>query len=220
MAKVKKAAAYCMTRNLYKEAIPSIKSLIVNGKPDVIYLLIEDDEFPYQHDKIKIINVKDQEFFPPHGANYNGLFTYMAMMRAVLCKYLKETKVLSLDPDTIIDGDISELWNLDIKDYYFAAGREPHHETDYYNAGVVVYNLKKMKEIVDDVITELNGAVYTFEEQDVLNEMCRGHILEFDPKFNCHPWSIPSDEKLIVHYAGEQHWASLPLPEKYEKMEV
>lgn len=220
MAKAKRTAAYCMTRNLYNEAIPSIKSLIVNGKPDTIYLLIEDDEFPFQHDKIKIINVKDQQFFPPTGANANGLFTYMAMMRAVLCKYLKETKVLSLDADTIIDGNIDELWDLDIKDYFFAAGSEPHHAEKYFNAGVVMYNLKKMKTIVDDVIDELNASTVTFMEQDILNDMCKGQILEFDPKFNCHPWSIPSEEKVIIHYAGSQHWAYLPLPEKYEKMEV
>ena len=217
----KKAAAYCMTRNLYKESIPSIKSLLVNGKPDTIYLLIEDDEFPLKHDKIKIINVRDQKFFPESGVNYYGHFTYMAMMRAVLCKYLRETKVLSLDADTIIDGDISELWNLDVKDYYFAAGSEPEKsrgEDKYFNVGVVMYNLKKMKEIVDDAVKELNTHQYTFLEQDVLNDMCKGHILEFDPKFNCHTWSIPSEEKVIVHYAGSQHWAFLPLPEKYEKM--
>lgn len=192
----------------------------MNGKPDTIYLLIEDDEFPFQHDKIKIINVKDQQFFPPTGANANGLFTYMAMMRAVLCKYLKETKVLSLDADTIIDGNIDDLWDLDIKDYFFAAGSEPHHAEKYFNVGVVMYNLRKMKTIVDDVIDELNAIPVTFMEQDILNDMCKGQILEFDPKFNCHPWSIPSEEKVIIHYAGSQHWAHLPLPEKYEKMEV
>ena len=192
----------------------------MNGKPDTIYLLIEDDEFPFQHDKIKIINVKDQQFFPPTGANANGLFTYMAMMRAVLCKYLKENKVLSLDADTIIDGNIDELWDLDIKDYFFAAGSEPRHTEKYFNVGVVMYNLKKMKTIVDDVIGELNTIPVTFMEQDILNDMCKGQILEFDPKFNCHPWSIPSDEKVIIHYAGSRQWAHLPLPEKYKKMEV
>lgn len=216
----KRTAAYCMTRNLYNEAIPSIKSLIVNGKPDTIYLLIEDDEFPFQNDKIKIINVKDQQYFPPTGANTNGLFTYMAMMRAVLCKYLKENKVLSLDADTIIDGNIDELWDLDIKDYFFAAGSEPRHVEKYFNVGVVMYNLKKMKTIVEDVIDNLNSIPMTFMEQDILNDMCKGQILEFNPKFNCHPWSIPSEEKVIIHYAGSRHWAHLPLPEKYEKMEV
>lgn len=220
---MKKTAVYCMTRNLYKEAVPSIKSLIVNGKPDRIYLFIEDDEFPFQHETIKTINVSNQEYFPKDGANYYGYFTYMAMMRAVLCKYLKESKILSLDCDTIIDGDISELWNLKLDGYYFAAGSEPEKscgDDKYFNVGVVLYNLKKMKEIADDVIEELNANQHTFLEQDVLNDMCKGKILELDPKFNCHPWSVPSEEKTIVHYAGYQHWAHLPLPEKYEKMEV
>ena len=223
MAKAKRAAAYCMTRNLYQEAIPSIKSLLVNGKPDVVYLLIEDDEFPFEHEKIKVINVSDQEYFPPGGINANSHFTYMAMMRAVLCKYLKESKVLSLDCDTIVDGNIDELWDLDLKDYYFAGGKEPEkseYENIYVNMGVIVYNLKKMKEIVDDVVEALNTRIYGFLEQDALNEFARGHILEFDPKDNQHPWSVESNEKVIIHYASLQHWAYLPLPEKYAKMEI
>ena len=212
-----------MTRELYKEAIPSIKSLLINGKPDVVYLLIEDDEYTYvQSNKIKVINVADQSYFRS-GPNLGSLFTYMAMMRAVLCKYLKESKVLSLDADVIIDGNIDELWNLDIKDYYFAGGREPDKSLNdlYVNMGVIMYNLDKLRDgMADKVVEALNTKLYGFLEQDALNEFCAGHILEFDPKYNCHTWSVPCEDPVVVHYAGYQHWAYLPLPEKYEKMEI
>lgn len=45
--KNERAAAYCGTRNLYQDMIPAIKSLLLNSNVDKIYLLIEDDEFPY-----------------------------------------------------------------------------------------------------------------------------------------------------------------------------
>lgn len=219
---MKKAAAYCMTRNLYKAAIPSIKSLIVNGKPDVIYLLIEDDEFPLKHEKIKVINVSDQQYFKD-GPNMNSQFTYMAMMRITLCKYLKESRVLSLDVDTIIDGDISELWELPIKDYYLAGGREPDksHNGLYINAGVVLFNLKKMKDgKADEIIEALNRKLYGFLEQDAIYEFCQGGIYEMPAKYNFHTWSETCEDPVITHYAGMQHWAHLPLCEKYENMEV
>lgn len=221
---MKKAAAYCMTRNLYKWAIPSIKSLLINGKPDVIYLLIEDDEFPFKHDKIKVINVSGQKFFPEGGPNYNNYWTWMTLMKVTLCKYLKrESRVLLLDVDTIIDGDISELWDLNIKDYYLAGGKEPDKSINdlYVNCGVILFNLKKLRDgKADELIHALNTRLFGFMEQDAINELCKGQMLEFDPKFNAHPWSVPVDEPVIIHYAGQREFAHLPLPEKYANMEV
>lgn len=42
-----RVAAYCGTRNLYKDMVPAFKSLLINSNVDIIYLLIEDDKFPY-----------------------------------------------------------------------------------------------------------------------------------------------------------------------------
>ena len=225
----KKIAAYCMTRNLYRNAVPSIKSLLKNSDVDEIYLLIEDDEFPYDLPKIKVINVSDQKYFTPGGPNYYGTpWTYMAMMRATLCKYIKADKVLSLDIDTIIDGDISELWELPLDDYYLAAGKEPDKSVGgdmYVNVGVVMYNLKKLKKDgkADEVIDALNHRGFGFAEQDAFNEFCKGKILEIDPKYNVHLWSVKTEDKpVIVHYAGfaAKDWMNKELVQKYDTMEV
>ena len=46
----------------------------------------------------------------------------MAMMRATLSKLFPNLdQILSLDVDTIIEKDISNLWNLNLDDYYLAA---------------------------------------------------------------------------------------------------
>ena len=222
---MKKAAAYCMTRNLYYKAIPSIKSLLINGKPDVVYLIIEDDEFPLKHKKLKVINMKDQPFFKPYGPNYGSHFTYMAMMRTALFKILKEHRVLSLDADTIVDGDISYLWNLPLDDYYLAAGHEPHKtRSDFLaiNAGVVVFNLKNMRDGKgDQIIDALNRQPYAFLEQDAINEFCQGSIYDFEPEYNVHSWSVPTDKTPVIrHYAGYMDWSAEPLTVKYAAMEV
>lgn len=222
---MKKAAAYCMTRNYYEAAIPSIKSLLANGKPDVIYLLIEDDEFPFKHKKIKTINVSGQKIFSPSGINYGSRFTYMAMMRAALFKVLKVDRVLSLDCDTIVDGDISELWDMPLDDYYLCAGKEPHKSHGdylYINCGVVMFNLKKLRDGKgDEIIYALNTKPYMFLEQDCIAEHCQGGILEMPPKYNVHSWSVQTNEKpVITHYAGFSKWSQFPLVRKYAAMEV
>lgn len=225
--KAKKVAAYCMTRNLYRSAVPSIKSLLKNSDVDEIYLLIEDDKFPYDLPKIKAINVSEQQYFAPGCPNYYGTpWTYMAMMRATLCYYIKADRVLSLDIDTIIDGDISELWNLPSDDYYLAGGKEPDKSYNdlYVNAGVIMYNLKKLRDgMADKVIDSLNHRLYGFAEQDAFNELCRGQIYELDPKYNVHLWSQKTeDEPVIVHHAGfkPEVWMNYDIVKKYDAMEI
>ena len=221
---MKKVAAYCMTRNLYEMAVPSIKSLLLNSDVEMVYLIIEDDEFPTPLPRTKVINMGDQKFFS--GINMSNGFTYMAMMRAALPKILKEAQVLSLDCDTIVDGDISELWELPLKDYYFAAGIEPHKSVNgrrYFNVGVAVYNLSKLRKDkkCDEVINALNTTPYSFLEQDALNEFCEGKILEFDPKYNVHQWSRHTvDNPVITHYAGFRDWRQFSGYQKYAALEV
>ena len=145
-----KYAAYSITRNLYMIVIPSVKSLLMHTDVDRIFLLIEDDEFPDPlPDCVTTINVSDQTFFPPDGANARSRFTYMAMMRAALPFVLDVDRVLSLDPDVIFLKDAPEIFGLDVDNYYLSASREWHKSTDsflYINAGVVLYNLKKLRE--------------------------------------------------------------------------
>ena len=224
---MKKAAAYCMTRNLYEVSVPSIKSLLINGGVDIVYLIIEDDEFPVKLPRTKVINMKDQKFFTPGGMNIHSRWTYMAMMRAALAKILKESQVLSLDVDTIIDGDISELWELPLKDYYLAAGIEPHKSKDapYFNAGVTMFNLSKLRKdgVADKMIEALNTKPYGFIDQDCMNELCAGKILEFDPKYNCHQWAKHTvEDPVIIHYAGygQDQWTRFTGYQKYLHAEV
>ena len=74
----------------------------------------------------------------------------MVLMRAALSKVLPdEDVVLSLDVDTIVDKDISELWDLNIDHYYIAAAREPYKSSGsrvYINMGIALLNLKKWRE--------------------------------------------------------------------------
>ena len=150
------AAVYFGSREIYQDMIPAAKSLLLNADVDKVYLLIEDDSFPYELpdtgviETINISGIVDQ-LFSKDGPNYKTQWTKIGMIRVALSKVFPDLdKILTIDCDTIVDQDISELWEFPLDGYYFAGVREPWN-TDFYgqmytNAGVLMLNLKKLRE--------------------------------------------------------------------------
>ena len=215
-----KAAVYCGTRNLYGDIIPAVKSLLCNSDVDKIYLLIEDDVFPYElPDCVECINVSDQSYFDHDGPNYKNGWTYMVLMRAALHSvFPKLSKILSLDVDTIVAKDISDLWDLPIDNYYLAGAREPHKSINYLyvNAGVMLLNLDKLRDGKGaEIIDALNTRRFPYNEQDCINELCRGHIYKMSSDYNASDWTEPTTTPKIQHFAAIHRWQNHPLVEMY-----
>lgn len=221
-----KAAVYTGTRNLYKDMIPAIKSLLVHSDVEKIYVVIEDPGFPeWLPDICEVLDLSGQTFFPPDGPNMKSRYTYMAMMRTALCRILPEDldRVLSLDVDTIVDRDISDLWDLPIDNCYFAASHEFHETTNkflYTNVGVCLFNLRKMRDgKADEIIRMLNRKQFGWVEQDVLNLLCQGYIYDMPPEFNAHYYTgNPKDPKIIHHIGDNAKLPRYPDVVKYARM--
>lgn len=226
-----KAAVYMGTRNLYPRMIPAIKSLLYYSDVDKIYLMIEDDTFPYKvPEQVEVINVSNQKFFRKDGPNMNCYWTYFVLMRATLPHYFPDLdRILSLDVDTICTGNISDIWNLPIDDYYFAACSEYEKTADmgllYTNMGVALYNLKKLRDgKADEIIKELNTHKHAFPEQDCFNFMCEGYVYEMPLKYNVAscmmhpPDTIFVKKPCIVHYPGIPDWTSYHPYKRFERM--
>ena len=76
---------------------------------------------------------------------------------------------MTIDNDTIVRENISELWNLNLDNYYIAGCLEPHKSKPnftYINMGVAMLNLKKWRE--DELDQKLVEDLYTyyFEETE------------------------------------------------------
>ena len=219
----RRVAVYTGTRNLYPDMVPAIKSLIAHSDVDKVYLLIEDDEFPFEvpKDIVEVRNVSEQTYFKPDGPNMKSGFTYMAMMRAALCKEFPELdEILALDCDTICVRDITDIWNTPLYDeYYFAAVPETARTTKsstYTNIGVALYNLKKLRDgKADEVIDILNTKKYTYLEQDVFNLQCQGAIYKLSSDYNATNYTKPTSNPKIVHYAGIKDWSDVDLVNRY-----
>ena len=116
--------------------------------------------------------------------------SYMVLLRVVFTKIFPHLdKILTIDNDTIIKHNISELWDLDISNYYFAGATEPyftHKNFKYINMGVAMLNLKKLREDhMDDLLLEnLKTYYYHNAEQGCINDTCKGYILPIDKAYN------------------------------------
>ena len=226
-----RVAAYFGSRNLYGDMLVSAKSLLKNAKIDRVFFLIEDDDYPYEiPSKIETINAGAMltQWFRENGPNWNSGWTPMGLVRVALTKVFPQyDKVLTIDCDTIVLKDISDLWDIPLDDYWFAAVKEPSltactHNL-YINAGVALMNLKKLREDEKDenMIGLLNNHRYTFVAQDAMNAMCQGGIYELPGDYNASRYTIPAEDPKIIHYAGCHHfeWREKPLWKDYEAME-
>lgn len=208
-----KAAVYAGTKNLYSDMVTAAKSLAKNSSVDVIYFLIEDDKFPhYIPSYVKTINVSGQTYFSRKCPNVYKRWTYMTLMRCVLTKYLPDLdRILWLDVDTVVKDNIDDLWDLDLDNYYVAGVLEPKKSSDekpYINAGVMMLNLKKLREdIMDDALIEaLNKRKFEFADQDCINDICQGKILTIPSTYNANDWTEKCKEPKIRHFANEPKW--------------
>ena len=171
--------------------LTAAKSLLTYSNVEKIYFLIEDDTFPYElPQEIECINISNQTYFSPDGPNFNNVCTYMVLIRAAYSKIFPDLdRILSIDMDTVVNENISELWDLDLTDYYLAAVEEEElsrEEGSYINMGVAMLNLKKIREDRkdDELIFALNNYWYRYKEQDCFNEFFRGKILILPSDYN------------------------------------
>lgn len=205
--------------------IPSMKSLLKYSNVEKVYFLIEDDQFPYElPSEVECINVSNQKWFNPDGPNFTSQWSYMILLRAALAQIFPHLdRILSLDCDTLIQDNISELWDLPLDDHYFAAVREPKKSTEdfvYINAGTMMFNLKKIREEHQDekYIYDLNNCFRYYPEQECFSALSQGKILELPSKYNLSCVSHPSTEGKILHFAAYKQWPKLRIVQEYNDL--
>ena len=226
-----RAAVYSGTRNVYKDMIPSMKSLLIHSNVEKIYFLIQDDEFPYDlPPEVECINVSNQTFFPQDGPNFIARCSYMVLMRAAFTKLFPNLdKILSVDNDIIINENISNLWDINLYDNYYAGVIEPRQSIEkklrYVNFGLVMYNLNQLRKnkLDDKIISDLNTYYYTEAEQDCYNYNCQGKILELPVTYNCNWYTLTDNnatQSKIRHYAFTSNWQTFPIVQEYRNIKI
>lgn len=158
-----------------------------------------------------------------HTRDYYSKSTYYRLF--IPNMYPKLNKALYLDSDIAINGNIADLFNVELGDNYVGAipdqsvkylsqefrdyveNRIGVNKYDqYFNAGILLMNLNKLREVnFEDMFLELLTKV-TFnvaQDQDYLNAICKDKVTFIDETWNTMP--IKTDKPMIdkpnlIHY--------------------
>ena len=150
-------------------------------------------------------------------------------------------KGIYIDSDTILRGDIGELFDITLKrgedDYYALAAMVDPKVTnipefkgyvenalgipaeEYVNSGVQLMNLKQMRKIkylstMIDLIQEFDADLVA-PDQDYLNVILRGQILHLEPKWNSEPSEkLPEGTKLVHFNLFNKPWHYKNVPQE------
>jgi lipopolysaccharide biosynthesis glycosyltransferase len=166
--------------------------------------------------KIEFIRLKKETMRSFKVSHHVSLATYYRLfIPEVLPKDIE--KVLYLDSDMVILGNIAPLWEIDLEDYYGAARKtedfdryaslEIKETHPYFNAGVMLWNLQKIREtpFTETAIDYLNKkhSEILWWDQDVLNYMFQQKIKLIDSSWNTFTNEPSQKNKInILHFAG------------------
>lgn len=113
-------------------------------------------------------------------------------------------KILYLDSDLVFYGDMLELYNLDISSYEIAMAKDYYGKffinPKYMNSGVVLINMKKIKENMcfEKARNMCNTKKMLLPDQSALNKCCK-HKLLLPNKYN--EQNKRHKDTLIRHYS-------------------
>ena len=131
-------------------------------------------------------------------------------------------KICYVDGDTIFKKSISSLYDCDMENKLVAGVRVCDINgrgfkkyvkkigccyEEYINAGVLVFNsqMQREKNIKEEYMKQMKKK-YTFQDQDILNIVCRGSISYLPISQNTPPSHADCDTTCIIHYVGVKPW--------------
>lgn len=192
--------------------------------------------------EIKIVDVEDK--YKNIGMKHSYVSS-ASLYKFQLPYILNDDVALYVDGDVLFKNEFEKIFSIDLGDYYIAAVRDMeaevygnwavkmHHEK-YFNSGVMLMNLKKMRENeIPDKLVEYKKKDNdsTFMDQNALNAVLGDNVKWISQKYNymlganlkfskeekCLFWNIDDDEYYkiqneiaIFHLAGgEKPWKML-----------
>lgn len=228
---------YALDERFLKYGIVSLYSLrenAVSGNTYKIYFLHTDvtDE-----SRAKVKNLLERPGFEIYFENVGEYLESIAHKFPLRDYYSKTTyfrlfiadmhpeydKAINIDSDTIIQGDMSDLFDIDIKGFILGACHEQAmvqvneygayvekclglDRNLYFNAGLLLINCVEFRNrnVLDRFIQTLQvyDCVVT-QDEDYLNLLCKDHVKFIDQRWNTEIFGIipyPIEEAKVLHY--------------------
>lgn len=227
---------YACDDNFVKYTIVSLRSMIDNASKDydykiyVLHTKITDKMKEHLYDlenenfKISFNDVTEHLHSIADKLPIRDYYSKTTYYRLFIAEMFPEyDKAIYIDSDTIVQGDISELYNTDIKDAYVGACHEQAmvqvdeygtyvekvigiSRYNFFNAGMLLINCDqfRMHFILDKFIQYLH--LYNFvvtQDEDYLNLICKDRVYWLDQRWNTEIFgkiSFPIEQACILHY--------------------
>ena len=113
---------------------------------------------------------------------------HMTFARYFIPDFVTEDKVLYLDSDLVVTGDLTDLFELDLGENYLGAARSCFGAGLGFNAGVLLINNKKWKsESIRQQLIELTEKEHenvAEGDQSILNMMFSDSYIQIDETYN------------------------------------
>lgn len=227
--------AMSCNENWYKYLVVNVFSLLkFNSHIRKIVLFLETDNIDevkylkeirdYFNAEIQLINFNNicDNYLDESSPNRGSMFSNYSFARLILADYIDEDKALYIDSDAIVRGDLSHLWDFDLKDNYLLGVKDygvtfdNHLESlnlsgRYVNSGVVLFNLKKIREekTINKWFDIINNKKLKYPDQDALNIVCTDYEEYLPSVYNYISGvtmeAVNKDLIKIFHYAGYKY---------------
>ncbi|MCR4946960.1 MAG: glycosyltransferase family 8 protein [Lachnospiraceae bacterium] len=152
------------------------------------------------HSKAEYIRISEKEFEGYHTEKWISKETYYRLLAQKLLPESVE-RILWLDGDTIVRGDLSDFYHMDLKGKLIAACdlgflNESNRadvlkrlflpsDAKPFNAGVILYDMEEIQKHIDPDIymqyVQYLGKHLFFADQDVLNAVFYNQVYYVDP---------------------------------------
>ncbi len=202
-------------------------------KPE--YTAITDEQIEFLQDVIKSKNTENKitkidvtEIYETEFGkcvNETAYCTPYTLLRLLADKIENiPDKLLYLDIDMMAANDIAELYNTDITDYEYAAVKEKYGSIfirpDYINAGMLLLNMKKIKET--GMLRKSRELIKTkkmlFADQDAIFRSTTKKKL-LPRKYN-EQSKFNRKDTVICHFCKRLLWRPYPHTENYKQWNV
>ena len=230
--------ALSVTKNWYHFLTVNLYSLLSTNKwIKKIYLFVETNDIKdikyldklADYFKVTFV-VQDfnqiyDKYLSENKINYSEFYTKFTFCRLLLPDLISEDKVLYLDGDTLVVKDIKKLSSVDMGNNYIMGCKnygEAGEDKEYFltnykdskmiNAGVMLMNLKKMREdnLIDKFISTLQIRHFVFPDETAINIACNGKIDYIEDHYNylsCfkgYYGDLELKDISIIHYFGDK----------------
>lgn len=201
---------YILTTNLYKEYVDQLKIICHDAQPN--------------NASIEFVSLRNEMEKTPGTFHLRDYYSKETYCRIFIPRFFPQyDKIIYLDCDIVVTGDISELYNTELGDNMVGAASEEVmvnydvfgnyvekalgiSRNKYFNAGILLINAKKYREesIEEKFISLMNAFTFRVtQDEDYLNVLCKNKVKWIDLGWNKTAYKTEGfdDKNLkIIHY--------------------